>query len=69
MPKQRKPVQITIDLGLLVDLTQAAQILFNMLKDKDLSATEVENLQTVGELMKASSEKFENAINMKRNDR
>jgi hypothetical protein len=69
MSKQRKPVQITIDLSLLVDLTQAAQILFNMLKDKDLSAAEVENLQTVGELMKASSEKFENAINMKRNDR
>jgi hypothetical protein len=69
MSKQRKPVQITVDLSLLVDLSQVAQILFNMIKEKDLSAEEIENLQTVGELMKASSEKFENAINMKRNDR
>ena len=69
MSKQRKPVQVTIDLSVLVDLTQATQILFNMVKDKDLSIEEVENLQTVGDLMQASSKKFENAINATSNDR
>ena len=66
--QNRKPVQIMIDLSVLVDLTQVAQILFNMVKDKDLSDEEVEQLQTVGDLMEKSSQKFENAINMTHND-
>jgi len=66
--QNRKPVQIMIDLSVLVDLTQVAQILFNMVKDKNLSEAEVEELQTAGDLMENSSKKFENAINMIHND-
>jgi len=66
--QNRKPVQIMIDLSVLVDLTQVAQILFNMVKEKNLSDTEVEQLQMAGDLMESSSQKFENAINMTHND-
>jgi hypothetical protein len=66
--QNRKPVQIMIDLSVLVDLTQVAQILFNMVKEKNLSDAEVEQLQMAGDLMESSSQKFENAINMTHND-
>jgi hypothetical protein len=66
--QKTQDVKIMVDLSVLVDLSQVAQILFNMVKDKDLSAQEVEQMQFVGDLMENASLKFENAINMMHND-
>lgn len=60
--------KLHVDLELLVDLSQATQILFDIVKDKDLSDFEIERLQYVHKLIETGNKLLEKAINEKRND-
>lgn len=63
-----KKNKLIVDLELLVDLTQATQVLFDIVKDKDLSDFEIERLMYVQKLIESGNNLMEKAINARYND-
>jgi hypothetical protein len=60
--QNEKQTKILVDLELLIDLSQTIQLLFNIVKEQNLSQEDLDTLNAAGEMMNSCNERFENAI-------
>ena len=60
--QNEKQTKILVDLELLIDLSQTIQLLFNIVKEQNLSQEDLDTLNAASEMMNSCNERFENAI-------